>query len=78
MRKNEPIQGQFEMFYQNIKILRESVGFSKKEMAKILGIGVASLSKLEQGVLPPRAEVSIIFELSQHFNIQPHKLFLPL
>ena len=69
---------QIKVFCQNIKILREKSGLSKKEMAEILEIGTASLTKLEQGIMPPRMRVNIVYQLSQNFNIQPCKLFMPL
>ena len=63
---------------QNIKILRERNGLSKKKMAQILDIGVTSLAKIEQGIMPPRTGVDIIFKISQHFKIRPHQLFTAL
>ena len=72
------IQGDIDVFCQNVKILRERNNLSKKEMAEILEIGIASLTKIEQGVIPPRATTNIIFNLSNSFNIKPHKLFMPL
>ena len=62
-------------FCQNIKILRERNGLSKKKMAEILGIGVKSLSNLEQGIMPPKMGTNIIFKISQHFKIKPCELF---
>ena len=66
---------QLKIFCQNIKILREKNGLNEKEMTKILGIGVNSLEKIEQGIIPHRTGVKIIFKISQHFKIEPHKLF---
>ena len=69
---------QIAILCQNIKGLREKNNLSQKEMAKILGIGVAGLAKIEQGIIPPRASTNIIFKLSQYFKIKPHELFMPL
>ena len=44
---------EIEYFCHNIAFLRKSHGLSKKEMAKILGIGIWSLNKIERGELPP-------------------------
>ena len=63
------------IFCQNIKALREKNGISKKEMAKILEVGVKSLSEIEQNILPPRLKVDIISKLSKHFKISPRELF---
>ena len=67
-----------EVFCKNVKILREQNHLSKKEMAEILGVGVATLAKIEQGIIPPKMSVKIIFRLSQRFHIQEHKLFIDL
>ena len=69
---------QIVVFCQNIKKLREKNGLSEKEMAKILGIGAISLEKIEQGIIPYRTGVKLIFNISQHFGIEPHKLFMHL
>ena len=67
---------QIIVFCQNVKTLREKNGLNKKEMAKILGIGVISLEKIEQGIIPHRTGVKTILKISQHFRIDPHKLFI--
>ena len=69
---------QMVLFCQNIRILRERNKLNKKEMANILNIGIASLTKIEQGLMPPRIGVNIIFRISQYFKIEPHKLFMVL
>ena len=66
------------IFCQNVKILRERNGLSRKEMAEIMGIGLKSLDKLEQNILPSRITVSAIKRLSQYFKIKPHELFICL
>ena len=66
------------VFCQNIKELREKDNLSKKEMAKIIGIGVAGLTKLEQGIIPPRAGMDMILNFSRYFKIKPSKLFMCL
>lgn len=63
-------------FCKNVKLLRETHGLSQKEMAKICGIGVQSLSTLESGICPPRISCSILFRLSKHFHIPISTLFL--
>ncbi len=42
-----------EYFTHNIFFLRQKYNLTKKQMAMILGIGMSSLNKLEQGILPP-------------------------
>ena len=64
-----------ENFSNNIKQLRKTHGLSKKEMASIMGIGVGSLTKLEQGILPPKATVQILLNLHEHFGSSISELF---
>ena len=64
-----------EILSKNIKYLRLTKGLTKKEMAKLLGIGVGSLSKLENGELPHRLMVEVLFVLEEEFDIPAH-LFL--
>ncbi len=67
-----------ELFYlsKNVTFIRKSNNLSKKEMAKLLGIGVKSLSKLEKGELPPRMGANIFFNIQKHFGISPKFLFM--
>ncbi len=43
-----------EYMCENIKEIRLRNGLTKKEMAKLLGIGVKALTQIEGGNLPPR------------------------
>lgn len=68
-----------ENFCKNVKLLREREGLTKKEMAKICGIGIASLEKLERGIMPKRLSVGILFALAQYCGIEnPGSLSEPL
>ena len=77
-KNSNQVQKEIEVFCQNVKLLRERNGLSEKEMAKILEIGAASLTKIEQGIIPYRVSASIVIKLAQHFSIEPHRLFTPL
>lgn len=65
---------QIQILCENIAFLRKENHLSKKEMATILGIGVQSLTKLENGELPPRLRVDIIFHIYDRFGILPQAL----
>lgn len=69
---NEAIFEEWGIFGENIAWLRKHHGISKKRMAQIMGIGVASLNKIEQGELPPRISANIFFHIHRHFNITPY------
>jgi transcriptional regulator with XRE-family HTH domain len=63
---------------ENLRRLRREYGFSKREMAEILGIGVASLTLLEQDRIPPRLSCAVLFRASRYFRIRAHELFQPM
>ena len=54
----------------NIAWLRRRNGLSKREMARRLGIGVASLNAIERGELP-NVSVEIFFNIEKSFGIHP-------
>lgn len=60
-------------FLYNLKYLRKSDGISKRKMAKLLGIGIGSLNKIESGKLPPRLGVSVFFDAQRLFGITPQE-----
>ena len=62
---------QLENLICNLVFLRKHFGISRKRMAKLLGIGVTTLQKLEQGILPPRLGVDIFFHIQRNFGIAP-------
>lgn len=66
------------IFMSNMVWLRKKYGFSKVKMAKLLGIGVGSLNKIEKGELPPRISVDVVFNIHKHFGILPKKQFTKL
>lgn len=72
---NPKTQNAKKIFCLNVKKLRMAYGLSKKEMAKILHIGVASLTKMENGILPPRASYLIVIYICESFHVAPSQIF---
>lgn len=68
---------QLAEFCRNILRLRKVSRLTQKEMAKILGCSVRSLSMLEHGKFPERLGVEVIFRAARYFHISPGELFLP-
>lgn len=56
-------------FTYNVAWIRKKYGMSKKDMAEIMHVGVAGLSKLERGEIPKRMSLDVLFYLSDHFGI---------
>lgn len=63
------------IFSKKVIHLRKKYGYSKKEMAHILGIGIASLNKVENGEIPPRMTVDVLFRIYDHFGVSPKEMF---
>ena len=61
-------------FLHNVAWLRGRWGFSKKEMAQKLGIGLHSLNKIECGELPTMLGVEVLFRIDREFGIDPQTL----
>ena len=72
MRENN--NNELSILCKNIKYLREKNNLTKAEMARVLQIGVNSLSKIEQGNFPPRISCEILFRLHSAFGIAPTDL----
>ena len=64
-----------KIFCKNIRDLRKRQNLSQKEMANILGIGVKSLSMIENDVLPPCLNCEILFRIQNYFGIKPPNMF---
>lgn len=53
----------------NVLYLRKKHNITKKDMAKIFGVGIKTLNKIEQGLLQPRLNVKVLIEIQEHFEI---------
>ena len=61
-------------FLHNIAWLHKHHGLSKKRMAEVLGIGVGSLNKIENGEMPPRLGAGVFLRIYAYFGIRPKDL----
>ena len=57
-----------DIFCSNVRYLRASNGLTQKEMAKIMGISVGSLRKIERGILPG-ISWQVILRLNEYFML---------
>ena len=65
---------QLDIFCKNLTYLRKYNGISKKKMATILRIGIKSLNQIEQGVMPPRVGIDILFYTAKYFSVRISRL----
>jgi len=63
-----------QIFCNNIKCLRKARGLSKREMAQKLEIGTASLTKIENDIIPPRLSVQIYYSLYYNLGVTPKQI----
>ena len=68
------IADSLSILFHNITTLRSHYGYSKKHMAKLLGIGIETLNKIEKGIIPPRLGIDIVFTVCKQFHIRPSML----
>ena len=67
-----------EIWMKNVCFLRKITGLSKRKMATLMGIGVASLNKIERGEMPERLTVEVIFRIEKEFGIPSKYQFICL
>lgn len=70
------IQYELSVFCENFKKLRKKEKLSKRKMAKILGIGVKSITLIENGTVPKRLSFKIMIKIYNNFGITPQKMIL--
>ena len=59
-------------FSHNIRFLRQQHNLSQKDMARILGMGVGMLRRIEHGEMPRRCHAGHLLALSEHFGVATH------
>mgnify|MGYP003292088415 CR=1 FL=1 len=65
----------WKIFSNNIKWLREQCEFSEEKMAKILGISVDMLKKIECGELPKELNCEILLRIHIVFGIDASRMW---
>ncbi len=68
MRKNIN-EIQLKNLAYNIKTLRKQRNMSKKKTAQLLGISVTTLTKLENGHIPPLLRVDVLFNAQDSLGV---------
>lgn len=71
MANQESRNQHYAIFMDNIAWLREQSGLSKKTMAELLHIGVNTLTKIEQGEMPPNLSSGVLVQIQNVFDIPP-------
>lgn len=66
------------VFCANVRQLRQQEGLSKAAFARIMGVSVHTINRLEQNVLPARLRTSSVIRLAQHFEMTVSSLFRSL
>ena len=59
------------IFTENVTYLRKVNNLSLKQMSEILNISTYNIKKLEQGILPPKLKVDVLFKVQHYFAISP-------
>jgi len=62
---------EFKNFIYNLCKLRKLHKLPKCKMAKILGISVNTLNKIESGQFPERLGVEVLFRVWDYFGVEP-------
>lgn len=75
--KNMQTNNEIQTLCENMKLLRATLGLSKKEMANRIRISMYSLNKLESGVMPPRLCIDFLIYINWEFGILPSQMVNP-
>ena len=77
-QRNETSNNDLAVFCANVRRLRQQEDLSKAAFARIMGVSVHTINRLEQNVLPLRLRTSSVIRLAQHFEMMVSALFRPL
>ena len=70
---NKSSRDEVRNLLHNIRWLRAEHGISKKEMAKLLGVGGDTLNRIERGEFPPRLRANVVLRIQKYFGISPQE-----
>ena len=66
------------VFGENVRHLRMARRITQKELAEIMGIGVKSLRRIEQGDFPAKFDATHLYCLTEYFHVSVTALFTPV
>lgn len=75
MKKGKHEDSKIQNFLYNIAWLRKHHHLTKKKMAALLGIGIFSLIKIENGRLPKKLTIEAVEKIYFNFGIDPEEQF---
>lgn len=78
MKQENPVKNNLQTFAHNVAWLRNHYGLSKSEMARIMGIGVSSLNRIEKGEIPAKTVRRCTFPYSKTVWDESLGAMLPL
>ncbi len=65
-------------FMKNVAWLRTHYGLSKKDMAKLLGVSVMTLTRIERGQFPSQLHISVMYNIQRHFGVRISNQFVDI
>ena len=74
-RPNDPGRTESAIFLKNLAALRKQHNLPQLQMAKILGIGIASWCMIERGIMPPKLSAAVVYRAADAFGIPAARLF---
>ncbi|MBQ7301335.1 MAG: helix-turn-helix transcriptional regulator [Clostridia bacterium] len=74
MMKPYKASNEIRIFFSNLIYLRRRHGYTQKQMANLLGIGIPSWRMIEQGILSPRLSTKVILRAEEKFGIPAYRL----
>jgi len=72
---DDTINKECDTFVWNVVWLRKKAGYSRRQMASLLGIGTRTLDRIEAGELPPRLKAGVVIRIADHFRCSSEDLF---
>lgn len=66
---------ELKIFCANFKQIREILILSKQQMSKLLNVSVATVTGLENGLIPRRVGVNLLLAIYENFEIAPAEMF---
>jgi transcriptional regulator with XRE-family HTH domain len=62
-----------KLFGNNLRLIRESRGYTQEQLANELGLEISQISRIERGVI--NTSIFTLYEISTFFKIDINELF---
>ena len=75
MKTPQSFEEEEKTFSNNLRISREKSGYTQKQVAKVTGIHLSIIIKLEEGIFEDKWRYALFIKICALYGYKPHEMY---